>query len=250
LLDAFNQVTTGVSPLNYNKNTIVPPSLRPRSLRQTTLRHFIKTRLSSSYDIMAVWIRSVKQAIQVLHHYTASLRAEAQRIFPQLIEAEAHTSDSTYTSGFDASDVILSLSPTEITVATTNSPSTNDSSISRSVTLLGSGDDSNTPYDDDALSFTSVLSTDTGSSDVEFTSVASEDLDRHSATQEEDIPLTQISTSDSHQRPLSSNTASSFEDVKFPSVAFNEQSTCSDQSSLGLSDSSNLSSFSWDGMGD
>jgi hypothetical protein len=195
----------------------------------------IEERLSSPYDIMAAWIHSVEEAIQVLQHHTASLRAEAQQIFPQQIEAADHESDSTYTSGSDESDVILSLAPTETTAATTNSSSTNDSSISSSVTLFGSGDDSNTSYDDDALSLTSVPSTDTGSSNVEFTSVAFEDLDRHSATQEEEIPLTQISTSASPQRPLSSNTASSLEDVEFLSVALNEQSRYGEQGSLGSS---------------
>jgi hypothetical protein len=42
----------------------------------------IEERLSSPYDIMAAWIRSVEEAIQVLQHHTASLRAEAHQIFP------------------------------------------------------------------------------------------------------------------------------------------------------------------------
>jgi hypothetical protein len=211
-----------------------PNMILPRHHSLFTSRT-IEERLSSPYDIMAAWIHSVEEAIQVLQHHTASLRAEAQQIFPQQIEAADHESDSTYTSGSDESDVILSLAPTETTAATTNSSSTNDSSISSSVTLFGSGDDSNTSYDDDALSLTSVPSTDTGSSNVEFTSVAFEDLDRHSATQEEEIPLTQISTSASPQRPLSSNTASSLEDVEFLSVALNEQSRYGEQGSLGSS---------------
>jgi len=76
----------------------------------------------------------------------------------------------------------LSLAPTETTAATTNPSSTNDLLSSSSITLLVSRNDSNTSYDDDALSLTSVPSIDTGSSNVEFTSVAFEDLDRHSAT--------------------------------------------------------------------
>jgi hypothetical protein len=144
----------------------------------------------------------------------------------------------------------LSLAPTETTAATTNPSSTNDLLSSSSITLLVSRDDSNTSYDDDALSLTSVQSIDTGSSNVEFTSVAFEDLDSHSATQEEVIPLTQIITSESPQRPLNSNTASSLNDVEFPSVALKEQSKYSDQGSLGSSGYSNLSSFNWDGTGD
>jgi hypothetical protein len=142
----------------------------------------IEERLSTPYDIMAVWIRLVEEAIQVLQHHTASLRAEAHQIFPQQNEASDPESDSTYTSESEESDDTLSLAPTETTAATTNSSSTNDLLSSSSITLLVSGDDSNISYDDDALSLTSVPSIDTGSSNVEFTSVAFEDLDRHSAT--------------------------------------------------------------------
>jgi hypothetical protein len=227
-----------------NPNMILP---RHRSLFTSRT---IEERLSSPYDIMAAWIRSVKEAIQVLQRHTASLRTAAQQIFPQQNEAADHESDSTYTSGSDESDVILSLALTETTAATTKSSSTNDSLISSSVTLLGNGDDSNSSYDDDALSLTSVPSTDTGSSNVEFKSVAFKDLDRYSATQEKEIPLTQITTSDSLQRPLFSNTASSLDDVEFPSVALKEQRKYSDQGSLGSSGYSNLSSFNRDGMGD
>jgi hypothetical protein len=95
----------------------------------------------------------------------------------------------------------VSLVPTETTAATTNFSSTNDLFSSSSITLLVSGDDGNTSEDDDALSLTSVPSIDTGSSNVEFTSVAFEDLGSHSATQEEVITLTQIITSESPQRP-------------------------------------------------
>jgi hypothetical protein len=244
-LDTLRQrITTYYQAYADNPNMILSPHHYLFTSRT------LEERLSSPYDIMAAWIRSVEEAIQVLQHHTASLRAEAQQIFPQQNEAADPESDSTYTSESEESDDALSLAPTETTAATTNSSSTNDLLSSSSITLLVSRNDSNTSYDDDALSLTSVPSIDTGSSNVEFTSVAFEDLDSHSATQEEVIPLTQIITSESPQRPLNSNTASSLNDVESPSVALKEQSKYSDQGSLGSSGYSNLSSFNWDGTGD
>lgn len=37
----------------------------------------LEDRLSSSYDIMAAWLRSVDEAVLVLHHHTTSLREVA-----------------------------------------------------------------------------------------------------------------------------------------------------------------------------
>jgi cytoskeletal protein RodZ len=176
-LDTLRQrITTYYQAYADNPNMILSPHHYLFTSRT------LEERLSSPYDIMAAWIRSVEEAIQVLQHHTASLRAEAHQIFPQQNEATDPESDSTYTSESEESDDALSLAPTETTAATTNSSSTNDLLSSSSITLLVSRDDSNTSYDDDALSLTSVPSIDTGSSNVEFTSVAFEDLDRHSAT--------------------------------------------------------------------
>jgi len=240
----WQQITTYYQAYADNSNMILS---RHHYLFTTRT---IEERLSSPYDIMAAWIRSVEEAIQVLQHNTASLKAEAHQIFPQQNEATDSESDSTYTSESEESDDSLSLAPTETTAATTNSSSTNDLLSSSSVNLLVSGDDSNTSYDEDALSLTSEPSIDTGSYNVEFTSVAFKILDSHSAIQEEVIPLTKIFTSASPQRPLNSYTASSMNNVEFPSVALKEQSRYRDQGSLGSSGYSNLSSFNRDGTGD
>jgi len=203
----------------------------------TRIKKFYEAREEINNDS----IREILSQVNDVIEKTGGMRDTIQNLYKLLDK---------YTSESEESDDALSLAPTETTAATTNSSSTNDLLSSSSVTLLVSGDDSNTSYDDNAVSFTSVPSIDTGSSNVEFTSVAFDELDSHSATQEEVIPLTQIITSASPQRPLNSNTASSLNDVEFPSVALKEQSKYSDQGSLGSSGYSNLSSFSWDGMGD
>jgi hypothetical protein len=182
-------------------------------------------RLSSSYDIMATWLRSVNEAIQVLHHHTTSLREAAQRFFPQPHEADSD-SDSTYTFVSSDTDAVLSLAPTVTTEASTNSSS--PSTTGSSSTMKGGEDASTISYDNDTLSLNSLLSIDSSSSDVKPTSVASDDPDFSDSTSPvRDSPPIQFPNSASLRRPLSSSIAYSSEDVEVSSVASNESSSCS-----------------------
>jgi len=105
----------------------------------------VEEHLSSTYDVMAAWIRSVEEAFQVAEHYDAHHREIARQFFRRTNQSDASDSDSTY-SGF-GSTVSLStpsLDPTVVTTVTYNTQSSAASSASRFDHIHYDGDDDST----------------------------------------------------------------------------------------------------------
>jgi len=118
-------------------------------------------RLNTSYDAMAAWIRSVKEALQVVRHHDIRLGEISQFFFGVVNHPTDDTdSDSTYSISSRTTSVdTLSLDPTVATTATFNTMSSAASPANSSYYIQYADDDSSVSTTATADSSSSIATT-------------------------------------------------------------------------------------------
>jgi hypothetical protein len=137
------------------------PSLvlaRPKNLFTSRTK---EERLNTSYNAMAAWIRSVKEALQVIHHHDTRLGEVSRNFFGVANHPENGTdSDSTYSISSRKTSVdTLSLDPTVATTATFNTMSSAASPANSSYYIQYADDDSSVSTTATADSSSSIATT-------------------------------------------------------------------------------------------
>jgi hypothetical protein len=128
---------------------------------------------------MAAWIRSVEEALQVVHHHDTHLQEVARTFFGGANQPEVSMdSDSTYSISSRSTSVVTpSIDPTVATTATYNTLSSAASSTSGPYYLHYDGDDASFSTTDTADSSNSLVITLSDDQSVDRLSVADQPQD-------------------------------------------------------------------------
>jgi len=142
------RITTFYNSYSENHNIVLP---RHQYLFHN---HTLEERLGASFDNMSAWIRSVEEAMLVLHHQEASHQADSQLIFPHH-PLETHSTDSDTT--YSLSSIATTVSTTLATTTTMDTSTTTSTAASTKMTNYVFYDSDDESICSDVFSLTDTL---------------------------------------------------------------------------------------------